>query len=193
MRRIVLALLGTVIGTTVLIGLKSPGAVTQLGLSAAAPADPTNTGEPGASQAGASLTPTAPGASAAAGGPSAGPTTGAGNTPPAGAPTTTKPPTATAPKTTAAAPPASRTILGDPFPAIWQGDNYGNMQVKIVVTGKHIDSAVTVQQSNRPKTVAKTLGDDAVKKQSANLINVSGATASSDAYKKSLQSAIAKI
>ena len=196
MRRIVLALLGTVIGTTVLIGLKSPGAVTQLGLSAAVPADPNNTGEPGVGQPGASLTPTAPGASAAAGVPSAGPTAGAGNTPPAGAPTTTKPPTATAPKTTAAAPPASRTILGDPSPAVWPdpgGRGYGNMQVKIVVTGKHIDSVVAVQQSNEPKTVAKTLGAEALQKQSANLGNVSGATASSNAYKRSLASAIAKI
>src|SRR5258705_7329340 len=112
MRLIVVALRGPVIGTRVLIGLKPRGAVTQLGLSAAAPADPNNTGEPGTGQPGASLTPTAPGASAAAGGPSAGATTGAGNPAPAGAPTTTKSPTATAPKTTVAAPPASRTILG---------------------------------------------------------------------------------
>jgi uncharacterized protein with FMN-binding domain len=194
MRRIVLALLGTVIGTTVLIGLKSPGAVTQLGLSAATPADPNNTGEPATGQPDVSLTPTAAGASVAASVPSAaaaGTTTAAANPPPAGAPTTTKPPTAAAPKTTA--PPASRTILGPAVATVWNGDNYGKMQVKIVVTGKHIDSVVTVQQSNRPKTVSATLGAEALQKQSANLGNVSGATASSNAYKQSLQGAIGSI
>jgi uncharacterized protein with FMN-binding domain len=67
------------------------------------------------------------------------------------------------------------------------------MQVKIVVTGTHIDDIVTVQQSNRPKTVSTALRTQALSAQSSNVGNVSGATASSDSYKQSLQSAIAKI
>lgn len=90
-------------------------------------------------------------------------------------------------------PPATRTIAGAAYPAVWEGDDYGDMQVKIVVTGTHIDQVVTVKQSNRPKNVASVLGAKAVQMQSANVGNVSGATASSAAYKKSLQSAIDKI
>ena len=69
----------------------------------------------------------------------------------------------------------------------------GNMQVKIVVTGTHIDDIVTVQKSNRPGSVATTLRAQALSAQSSNVGNVSGATFSSTAYKQSLQSAIAKI
>jgi uncharacterized protein with FMN-binding domain len=98
--------------------------------------------------------------------------------------------TAPATKTTA---PTTRTIVGTASPAVWHGENYGNMQVKIVVTGSHIDQVVTIQESNRPRNVASVLGARAVSQQSANVGNVSGATASSDAYKKSLQSAINQI
>jgi uncharacterized protein with FMN-binding domain len=194
MRRIVMALLGTAIGTTLLIGLKTQGAVTELGLSAGAPADPANSGDLAAGQPGASLTPEAtagPGAAAADPGASAGPTA-SGKAPSASAATTTKPLTATATKTTAAAA-ASRTILGDAAQVTWQGDNYGNMQVKIVVTGTHINDVVTVQKSSRSGSVSTTLRTQALNAQSANVGNVSGATASSNAYKRSLQSAIAKI
>ena len=67
------------------------------------------------------------------------------------------------------------------------------MQVKIVVTGTHIDDIVTVQKSNRPGSVSTTLRAQALSAQSSNVGNVSGATYSSTAYKQSLQSAIAKI
>ena len=195
MRRIVLALLGTAIGTTLLVGLKTQVAVAQLGLSAATPADagaghdPAN-GQPSASSAVA-------GPSAAAAGPSAAASTTAPAAkagPSATAGTASKPPTApatapaTAPKTTAP-PPAARTILGDAVAA----SEFGNMQVKIVVTGTHIDDIVTVQKSNRPGSVSTTLRAQALSAQSSNVGNVSGATFSSTAYKQSLQSAIAKI
>jgi uncharacterized protein with FMN-binding domain len=191
MRRTVFALLGAAIGTTLLIGLKTQVAVTQLGLSAATPADasaggdPAN-GQPSASGAAAGPTATATGTSAAAS-----TTAPAGKAvPSATAGATTKPPTATAtvPKTTAPAP-ASRTILGDAVAA----KDFGNMQVKIVVTGTHIDDIVTVQKSNRPGSVSTTLRTQALSAQSSNVGNVSGATYSSNAYKQSLQSAINKI
>jgi uncharacterized protein with FMN-binding domain len=192
MRRIVLALLGTAIGTTLLVGLKTPqGAVNQLGLSAATPADPGAEGYQANGQP--SATSAAAGPSAAAAGPSVAASTtapAAKTGPSATAGTASKPPTATAPapKTTAP-PPAARTILGDAVAA----KDFGNMQVKIVVTGTHIDDIVTVQKSNRPGSVSTTLRAQALSAQSSNIGSVSGATYSSTAYKQSLQSAIAKI
>ena len=192
MRRIVLALLGTAIGTTLLVGLKTPqGAVNLLGLSAATPADAGTGGDPANGQPSASSAVAGP--SAAAAGPSAAASTTAPAAkagPSATAGTASKPPTApaTAPKTTAP-PPAARTILGDAVAA----SEFGNMQVKIVVTGTHIDDIVTVQKSNRPGSVSTTLRAQALSAQSSNVGNVSGATFSSTAYKQSLQSAIAKI
>ena len=67
------------------------------------------------------------------------------------------------------------------------------MQVRIVVTGTHIDSISTIQQSNRPLSTASTLTSQALAAQSANVGNVSGATYSSLAWKQSLQSAINQI
>jgi uncharacterized protein with FMN-binding domain len=195
MRRIVLALLGTAIGTTLLVGLKTQVAVAQLGLSAATPADAGAAGDPANQQPSSSSA--AAGPSAAAAGPvvpasTSAPAAKAGPSATAGTASkpTTAPPTApaTAPKTTAP-PPASRTILGDAVAA----KDFGSMQVKIVVTGTHIDDIVTVQTSNRSGSVSTTLRAQALSAQSSNVGNVSGATYSSTAYKQSLQSAIAKI
>jgi uncharacterized protein with FMN-binding domain len=187
MRRIVLALFGTILGTTLLVGLKSQVAGNPLGVSVAAPVDP---GAEGATPAGS-------GSGSPAGQPTRvdGAST-AGPTAPAGQPSGPAPTSATkapAPPTkTTSAPPASRSILGPAVATVWNGDNYGTMQVKITVTGTHIDDIITVQQSNRPKTVSTTLRSQALTAQSAKVGNVSGATASSNAYKQSLQGAIAK-
>jgi uncharacterized protein with FMN-binding domain len=198
MRRVLLALLGTAIGTTLLVGLKSQVAGNPLGVAATAPADPgdgsqTAAGSPGALTQPGAPAPSGAGASAPAGtGTAAGaapqPTATAGGP---GAPSGPAPTASTPVKTTA--PPASRTILGPAVAAIWNGSNYGNMQVRITVTGTHIDDIVTVVQSNRPKTVSTTLRSQALTAQNSNVGNVSGATASSNAYKQSLQGAIAKI
>jgi uncharacterized protein with FMN-binding domain len=67
------------------------------------------------------------------------------------------------------------------------------MQVRIVVTGTHIDSITTIQQSNRPLNTASQLTPLALSAQSANVANVSGATYSALAWKQSLQSAINQI
>lgn len=183
MRRVLMALLATTFGTALLVALKVQVTAPTQPL-ADAPLDPGQPTEPGASTT-PLFSPSATAKPGATVKPSA--TAKPGVTV---KPSATARPTAT--KTTAPAP-VSRTIVGTAFPAVWEGENYGNMQVKIVVTGTHIDSVVTIQQSNRPKTVASVLGAKAVSLQSANVGNVSGATASSDAYKKSLQSAINKI
>lgn len=171
MRRILLALLATTFGTALLVSLKVQVAPAQI--VADAPLDPTGSAAP---------------TTAAAPPPAPRPTTSGRAKPSA---TTRKPgPTAT---TTEPAAPTTRTIVGTAYPAVWQGENYGNMQVKIFVTGTHIDRVVAVQQSNRPRNVASVLGAKAVSAQSANVGSVSGATASSLAYRKSLQTAIDKI
>ena len=140
-RRVPMALLGTLFGTTLLIGVKAHGSPDRPGTVAAATAPPSNPAAPG--QAGAS--------------------------------------------------PKTRTILGPAVEVIWQGRNYGRMQVRILVTGKHIDDVVTVLHSGRPKDVSTVLRARTLGLQSANIGNVSGATASSDAYKRSLRAAIEKI
>jgi hypothetical protein len=140
MRRVAMALFGTLFGTTLLVGLKAHG----------------NADVPGADSA-VATTPQDP---------------AAGNS-------------GTRAKT--------RTILGPAIEVIWQGRDYGNTQVRIVVTGKHIDDISTVQHSGRPRDVSTVLRAQALAAQSADVGNVSGATASSDAYKRSLREAIKKI
>jgi uncharacterized protein with FMN-binding domain len=190
MRRIVMALIGTVAGVTLLVGLKSPAAPGAQPLSAAAPPDPSTPAGAGASPGPAGPTGT-PGSTA---GPNGAPTTGPANPP---GPTSTAPgPATTPPRTTA--PTGSRTITGTAFAARTAkspncGECSGNMQVRIVVTGKHIDSIQTIQVSNRPKSVASTLTQQALTAQSANVGTVSGATYSALAWKQSLQSAINQI
>jgi uncharacterized protein with FMN-binding domain len=181
MRRVALAIVGTTIGTVLMIGLKAPGGAGLLGYSAQAP------GLPGALSGPGSLAPpAAPSAGVTATrAPATKPTAKRTSAPGSGGGSTTK---ATATRTTTA-PPASRTILG----AAYAAAGFGSMQVKIVVTGTHIDDIITVRQSNRPKTVATTLRAQALSAQSANVGNVSGATYSSNAWKSSLQSAISQI
>jgi uncharacterized protein with FMN-binding domain len=140
MRRVAMALFGTVFGTTMLVGLKAHGAADEPGAAysvAAAQHDPV-----------------------------------AGN---------------------AAKPVQVREILGPAVEVNWQGRHYGSMQVKIFVTAQHIDDIVTVQHSGRSLTVSTVLRAEALTVQSADVGNVSGATASSDAYKQSLRDAIKRI
>jgi uncharacterized protein with FMN-binding domain len=180
MRRVVLALLGTTIATTLLIGLKSQGAAGRQDYVAQAQADPGS----GASGRGPSTRPSAgPGAGTTAptrpaGKPKAS-TTGPATKAPTKGPTT---------KATTKAP-TSRTILGDAFPA----RNFGDVQVRIVVTGTHLDDVQVVKMSNRPRNAPSLLRQEALDKQSANLSNVSGATYTSQAYQQSLQSALNKV
>jgi uncharacterized protein with FMN-binding domain len=173
-----MTLLATTAGTALLVGLKTQGGTVPSQTVADAPLDP---GQPTQSTT-ATAAPVGPSRSAIPNG---------------SAKASTKPtPVKSAPATKTAAPtkkPATRTIVGTAFPAVGHGENYGDMQVKIVVTGSHIDKVATIQESNRPRNVASVLGAKAISLQSANVGNVSGATASSDAYKKSLQSAINQI
>jgi uncharacterized protein with FMN-binding domain len=138
--RFILGLLGTVIGTTVLLGLKAPN------------------GRPPEVVADATRAPDQP----------------ADPTGPAGSPqdaATTR-----------------RTIVGVAYPA----RDYGSVQVKVAMTGQHIDDIVVLQMSNRPANAPARLRQEALTRQTANLNIVSGATYTSQAYMRSLQSALAK-
>ena len=79
--------------------------------------------------------------------------------------------------------------MGDAFPA----RDFGDVQVKVVLTGDHIDDIIVVQMSNRPRKAPSLLRAEALAEQSAdNLTNISGATYTSEAYVRSLRSALAK-
>jgi uncharacterized protein with FMN-binding domain len=199
MRRIILGLIGTVMGTALLIGLKVHGSALGGTVAAIGPQDPAagpgSTGGPAGpanGQPGAGGQP-APGAAGAPGAPApTGATTGPGGTSPSAHPTST---TGTTPPTTTS---QSRTITGTAVAARTAkspncGECSGNMQVRIVVTGTHIDSITTIQQSNRPLSTASKLTPLALSAQSSNVANVSGATYSALAWKQSLQSAINQI
>jgi uncharacterized protein with FMN-binding domain len=103
-------------------------------------------------------------------------------------PTATKPAT----KPPAAQPPASKTVTGQTVDT-----RFGPVQVQVTVTGGKITAVKVLQQPTgngksdsinnnaMPKLVQQTLAA-----QSADVDTVSGATFSSDGYRKSLQSAL---
>ena len=172
MRRVILGVLGTVLGTAVLIGLRMPHG-RPAGAVAEAPLDP-------AAGAGDQGRP--------AGTPTAGPSSDRpGATKPPARPGGSRPGATTGPATrTRTAAPVTRTILGGAFPA----RDFGDVQVRVILTGTHIDDIQVVQMSNRPRNAPALLRQEALARQSANLSNVSGATYTCQAYMRSLQSAL---
>ncbi|WBB79826.1 FMN-binding protein [Micromonospora sp. WMMD882] len=197
MRRALLAVTGLAAGTTLLVVLKgAPETTPVAGLAAperppvvpapSGPAPgPTPTGGTGSSRPSPTATPAADERSTPA------PTRSA-RTPTARA-TTAVP----APKRTTATPKAAtrRTVTG---PVV--GNEYGNVQVQVVVSGTRIVDVKalelpeeTAESDRRSASVnSRYSGPDgqAVQRQSASLDTVSGATATSDAYRQSLQAAI---
>ena len=175
MRRIVMALLATVIGAGLLVGLKSRPLASLAGAVAEAPLEQGLTGPDPAEPA-----PNGPAPTGAASTPDGATPTVSGSAVPA-----SRPPTAPAP--------ASRTLTGNAVAA----SSFGSMQVRIVVTGSHIDSISTIRQSNRARNTATVLTPLALTAQAvpsaACRTTVSGATYSCEAWKQSLQSAIGQI
>jgi uncharacterized protein with FMN-binding domain len=193
MRRILLGLIGTAIGTALLVGFKAQGAASGSTFVADAPQDPAANGAPGGTAGpgpGGTPKPGGPAPTGPAGstGPTAGPTTGPGGTGPSAHPTTSTTTTTSQSRTITGTAVAARTAKSPNC-----SECSGNMQVRIVVTGKHIDSISTIQQSNRPGSVVSKLTPLALSAQSANVGNVSGATYSALAWEQSLQSAINQI
>ena len=192
MRRALLPLSGLVVGTVLLISLRSaPGAsrlpheVAADALAAAqTQADPTATPDPAA--------PGAPAGSAApapAGPTSAGP--GAAPPPPPGPATSTRPP-ATRTSAPPPAPTGTHTVNGE---SVYT--EFGYVTVAITLSGTRIADVVAVElPSEHSRSVAindragPILRQRALAAQSADIDTVSGATYTSEGYRESLQSAL---
>ncbi len=169
MRRAALAILGTVTGTTLLVGAKV-GGHPSVGTTAVA-AGPTGsapaTGGPG-------LTPTLPPSKKASGAPKA---------------------TKVGPKTPAAPKPTSAGVSGR-FTGSAVNEQYGTVQVTITMTaGRLTDVSATYPTSPSRSADINSgaipqLRSEALAAQSAHIATVSGATYTSGAYQSSLQSAL---
>ncbi|WP_320066830.1 FMN-binding protein [Micromonospora sp. RTGN7] len=192
MRRVLLAITGLAAGTTALVVLKGSPQASQVAQNL--PAAPSSSAVPSLSATGSSSA--APTTGAATPRPRATATRAPGSRTSASArPSTARP--SSAPRTTTAAPPKSttRTVTGTVV-----SNEYGNVQVQIVVSGDRIVRAVAlelpqkfVQSERRNEEVegrySGTSGQ-VVQRQSADLDTVSGATATSNSYRQSLQAAI---
>ncbi|MGV9214995.1 FMN-binding protein [Micromonospora sp. RB23] len=197
MRRALLAITGLAASTTALVVFKgSPGATpVAQNLPTAQPVNPSG---PGVEE---SLVPEAPDPSGATPKPSetadapVSPKPGKTTARPSGTKTTAKAPTA--PKTTKAPQqPTTRRVTGPPVDT---ASGYGTVTVQIVVSGNKIIDATALElpsggesdiHSGDVRSKYNGTGGEVVQKQSANLNTVSGATATSNAYKSSLRSAI---
>ncbi|NYH42595.1 uncharacterized protein with FMN-binding domain [Micromonospora jinlongensis] len=196
MRRAFLAITGLAASTTALVVFKGSPSATPVAqnLPTAQPVNPTPQGvDPSAD-------PAAPGTDPAAGAPSpsasadapVSPKPGKTTARPSGTKATTKPPSA--PRTTKAPQSTTRRVTGTGF-----DNEYGYVQVQIVVSGTRIVEAVALSLPSGGESDIHSgdvsnrydgTGGEVVQKQSANLNTVSGATETSNSYKQSLRSAI---
>ncbi|MGC4771616.1 FMN-binding protein [Micromonospora sp. DT44] len=195
MRRALLAITGLAASTTALVVLKGSPGTTQVAqnLPTAQPVNPSGPGvdpsvAPAADPSGAAPKPSETADA------SVSPKPGKTTTRPSGTKTTAKAPTA--PKTTKPPQSTTRRITG---PEVDTAEDYGYVQVQIVVSGNKIVDATTLSlpsggesdiHSGDVRSAYNGSGGEVVKKQSANLNTVSGATATSNAYKTSLRAAI---
>ncbi|PYC67246.1 FMN-binding protein [Micromonospora arborensis] len=194
MRRALLAITGLAASTTALVVFKgSPGA-TQVAqnLPSAQPVNPTPQDVDPSADPPVEPVAGAPTPSVAPGTPSS-PKPSKITARPAGTRTTTKAPSA--PRTTTKAPqPTNRRVTG---PGV--DNEYGYVQVQIVVSGNRIVDAVALSLPSGGESDIHSddvsgrydgTGGEVVQKQSANVNTVSGATETSNSYKQSLRGAI---
>ncbi|WP_422755169.1 FMN-binding protein [Micromonospora sp. WMMD708] len=192
MRRALLAITGLAAGTTALVVLKGAPQDRQVAreLPAGVPVgtpDRTEPATPGATPQRTTATPRPTGRPD----PTAGRTPAARRSTPGGDTGTRRTPAAgrtTAPKST------TRTVTG---PVV--STEFGNVQVRITVSGTRIVDAVAVElpqggqsdlRSDRVDAAYSGTAGDVVRQQGANLDTVSQATATSDGYRRSLQAAL---
>ncbi|MGC4847668.1 FMN-binding protein [Micromonospora sp. DT15] len=200
MRRALLAITGLAASTTALVVFKGSPGTSQVAQNLPT-AQPVNPSGPGVDP---SAAPDAPGADPAGGAPSSSasakpstsPKPGKTTARPSGTKTTKAP---SAPRTTKAPQSTTRRVTGTGFDAVEGSQKYGFVTVQIVVSGNRIVDAVALSlpsggesdiHSGDVRSSYDGSGGQVVQKQNANLNTVSGATATSDAYKKSLRSAI---
>ncbi len=178
MRRAIVAIIGTAVGTAALVGLKAGLPNAQADNTAAGPLDSSG----------------APAAGGAGGG------TAGSNGQPNGQPTAKPTAPGTASRSGRSAPPAPAGGTGlhqGTFTGTVAQTPYGSVQVRITVTGGRMTDVTAVQL---PKVEARSLDIDrtavpamrqeALKVQSANIHAVSGATYTSQGYRTSLQAAL---
>jgi uncharacterized protein with FMN-binding domain len=189
-RRAAAAIIGTIAGTTLLVGAKL-GAVTPQDAASSTTADlsadpaAANGGAPGPS--GGTGTSSSPGGAVPSGVPGKSPATGATT------PGTTK--TTTAPATGQTTP-ASTGLKDGTYKGPGVAERYGTITVTITVSGGKISNvSATCGGCNSESQGISTDAFDKLRPkvlaaQSANVSSVSGATYTSGAYKSSLQSAI---
>ncbi|MET8263658.1 FMN-binding protein [Micromonospora arida] len=188
MRRALLAITGLAASTTALVVFKGSPGTSQVAqnLPTAQPVNPTPQDvEPSADPSGV-----APKPSVTADAPTS-PKPTKSTARPSGTRTTTK----AAPRTTTKAPQSTtRRVTGNGF-----DNEYGYVQVQIVVSGNRIVEAVALSlpsggesdiHSGDVRDRYDGRGGEVVQKQNANLNTVSGATETSNSYKQSLRSAI---
>ncbi|HTZ43995.1 MAG TPA: FMN-binding protein [Jatrophihabitans sp.] len=168
MRRIVLAVLGTVTGLVMLLSFKTHPASTASVPALVAPVTPTGSDPAGSPAPGTSATP------------------GASTAPAAGSSA------ATAPASTHSAAPVSRTITGAAADT-----RYGPVQVQLTVgngTVTAVNAVVYPQNTPRDYEINSyaipLLNQEALSAKSAQIDMVSGATYTSEGYLQSLQSAL---
>lgn len=196
MRRSVLALAGTVLGITLMVGAKlaHPDPATDVVADTAAPDGATD------AQAQTSGPPSAaaPGASASAGTRTPAPKTTSTATPRPGS--TARPaPSAPAPTTAKPAPKFKDGTFSGPAVS----EKYGSITVTVVISGGVItqasgtcacsgDSQTISQRAFTGTSSRKGLNRSTLDSQSASIATYSGATYTSTAYKQSLASALTK-
>ncbi|MCG5471520.1 FMN-binding protein [Micromonospora sp. LAH09] len=196
MRRAFLAITGLAASTTALVVFKGSPSATPVAQNLPT-AQPVNPSGPGTDP---SAAPDAPGTDPEAGAPTPSTSAGAPVSPkpgkttarPSGTKATTKPPSA--PRTTKAPQSTTRRVTGNGF-----DNEYGYVQVQIVVSGTRIIEAVALSLPSGGESDIHSgdvsnrydgKGGEVVQKQNANLNTVSGATETSNSYKQSLRSAI---
>ncbi|MEU8155703.1 FMN-binding protein [Micromonospora sp. NPDC048986] len=192
MRRALLAITGLAASTTALVVFKGSPGTSQVAqnLPTAQPVNPSGPGtEPGAPGTDPTAGTPTPSGSAK---PSTSPKPGKSTARPSGTRTTKAP---SAPRTTTKAPQSTtRRVTGNGFE-----NEYGYVQVQIVVSGSRIVEAVALSlpsggesdiHSGDVRNSYDGRGGEVVRKQNANLNTVSGATETSNSYKQSLRSAI---
>lgn len=187
MRRAVFALLGTTIGTSLLVGAKlgtpTPGGTDSVAIDPASGSGADGVPAPGTP----GQTIAAPGQATAAPASSG----GAKTAKPTASKTTAAPKTTTKPATTSG-------LRNGTFTGASASSQYGTIRVTITISGGKI-TAVSATYPTSPARTA-TINNDAIPKlkqetlaaQSAKIATVSGATYTSTSYKTSLQSALDK-
>ncbi|MEV1330699.1 FMN-binding protein [Micromonospora costi] len=190
MRRAFLAITGLAASTTALVVLKGSPGTSQAAQEPPA-GTPVGSEAAGAPSSGTEAPAAAPAAPTAAASPR--PTRGATRSP-AARPTSRAP----APRTTTARPPQQPTTRRVTGPIV--ENEYGNVQVQIVLNGDRIVEALTLELPSGPGETERHSDDvrrayngtsgEVVRRQGADLDTVSGATETSESYRRSLRAAI---